>query len=120
MVKLKTNRRVSPDKWVYLIRLLAVLSWLGFIVALIISYYAAPEDSYGLLLNKNIPIREYWLHPLTNYLYFVLWLSAALSFICFLLTKLRSRRHDDSKQFNLILLLITIAAWIIYIVTYSN
>lgn len=120
MVKLTTNRRKSPDKWVYLLRLLSVLSWLGFIVALILSYYAAPDDSYGLLLNKNIPIREHWLQPLTNYLYLVLWLSAVLSFICFSLTKFRSRRHDDSKQFNLILLIITIIAWITYIITYSN
>lgn len=120
MVKLTTNRRISPDKWVVLSRLLAVLSWFGFIAALILSYYAAPDDSYGLLLSKNIPTRDHWLQPLTNYLYLILWLSAVLSFISLSLTKFRSRRHDDSKQFNLILLIITITAWIIYIITHSN
>ena len=120
MVEVTENRRKSADKLVYTARTLAVLSWVFFIVALVVSYYAAPEESYGLLMNKDIEIREHWVKPLTNYLYLVLWLSAFLSAVSFILTRFRSRRKEDSRQFNLVLLIVTIIAWISYILTHSN
>lgn len=109
------ERRRAPDFLVYFTRALVLVSWATFIVALIISFYAAPEESYGLLAHHNIAVRETWLMPLTNYLYAILWFSAAASFFCLVLTQFRSRRKDDSKQFNLVLLLITVFSWVIYI-----
>lgn len=109
------ERRKSPDILVNLARILVVLSWLTFIVALIVSFYAAPEEEYGLLRFHEIEVRQTWLMPLTNYLYGILWFSAASSFFCLILTAFRSRRKHDSKQFNIILLLVTIFSWVIYI-----
>lgn len=120
MTEVIENRRKSADKLVYIARTLAILSWVFFIIALVVSFYAAPEQNFGYLQNKQIEVREYWVKPLTNYLYLVLWGSAFLSAFSFILTRFRSRRKDDSKQFNLVLLVITIIAWIIYILTHST
>lgn len=116
MSEQKINRRKAPDKWIYVSRILTIISWFFFIVALVVSYYAAPDERYGLLIYKNIPTRDHWLMPLTNYLYLVLWFSALSSYFCLFLTKYRARRKDDSKQFNLLILLLVIIAWIIYII----
>ena len=120
MSKVMINRRQAPDKWIYISRFLAVTSWFFFIIALIVSFYAAPEEDYGLLRYKNIEIRDYWLKPLTGYLYISLWLSALISLICLVITNFRSRRAQDSKMFNLILLIITTTAWITYVYTQMN
>ena len=109
------ERRKSADKWVYIARGLAISSWLCFIVAIVVSYYAAPENNYGLLRFKNIDIRDTWAFPFTHYLYGILWLSAGLSVLCLLLNNIRARRKQDSHHFNLVLLLLTIAAWFVYI-----
>lgn len=114
------ERRQSPDLLVYIARVLVLVSWATFIVALVISFYAAPEESYGLLAHHNIEVRDTWLMPLTNYLYAILWFSAAASFFCLVLTQFRARRKDDSKQFNLVLLLITVFSWVIYIFISTN
>lgn len=118
--KVMMNRRKSPDKWIYILRFLAVVGWAFFIVSLVVSYYAAPEEDYGLLRYHNIEIRDNWLTPLTGYLYATLWSSALISLICLVITNYRSRRVEDSKMFNLILLIITTTAWITYIYTQIN
>ncbi|MGJ8692364.1 MAG: hypothetical protein ACSHW0_07770 [Thalassotalea sp.] len=120
MVQVTKNRRKAPDKWVYLSRVLAVLSWILFIIALVVSFYAAPEEKYGLMLYKDITTRDTWLKPLTNYLYLILWFSAFASFSCLLVTKYRSRRNTDSKQFNMVMMLITITAWVVYLLTHAS
>jgi hypothetical protein len=109
------ERRKSPDKWIYLSRILTITSWLFFIVALVISFYAAPEQQYGYLIHRGIETRNTWLMPLTNYLYVILWVSAFTSFACLFIDKYRTRRVGDSKSFNLILLLIVLVAWVLYI-----
>lgn len=111
----KIDRRKSPDKWIYLSRTLALTSWSLFIFALIVSFYAAPDENYGLLRYHGIENRETWLMPLTNYLYIVLWFSAMSSYFCLLLDKYRARRKEDSKHFNLVMLLIIVIAWVTYI-----
>lgn len=114
----KSNeRRQAPDKWIYTLRIIAVFSWLLFIIAMVVSYYAAPEESYGYLRYKDIEVRESWLKPLTNYLYIILWVSALFSLISLFISSFRSRREQDSKMFNLVLLMITTIAWITYIYT---
>lgn len=118
--KIIKERRRSPDKWVYISRLFAVISWLLFIIALIVSFYAAPEENYGYLRYGDIAIRDYWIKPLANYLYITLWLSAFFSFVCLIITNYRSRRHLDSKKFNLVLLIITSAAWLTYLYVQIN
>ncbi len=115
MVWLGKNRRQSSDFWVYMARILAVGSWVLFILALVISKYAAPETSFGYLRYQNIAVRNVWLQPLTGYLYIILWVCAFSSFLCLLVAKYRSRRGSDNKFFNIILLLIITVAWVTYI-----
>ena len=109
------NRRRAPDKWIYITRVLAVAAWLCFIFALIVSFYAAPEKNYGLIRYHKLPIRDYWVTPLTDYLYYILWLSAASSIFCFVIDRFRNRRKSDNHHFNLALLLLVSGAWITYI-----
>jgi len=114
------NRRNSIDIGVVLIRILALSGWALFIFAIGMSYYAAPDQDYGLLRFKGIEIRQFWLTPLTGYLYIVLWVSALCSYFCLVLDHYRSRRKRDSKHFNLILLLTVTVAWVMYILVKLN
>ena len=114
------NRRSSTDIGVVLTRILALSGWVIFIFAIGMSYYAAPEQDYGLLRYKGIEIRQFWLTPLTGYLYIVLWVSALCSYFCLVLDHYRSRRQRDSKHFNLVLLLTVTIAWVMYILVKLN
>ncbi len=116
MNSLTEERRKSNDIWVKVIKVITVGAWLSFTVALVISYYAAPETNYGVLRYHGIEIRKFWLTPLTGYLYLLLWLSAVLSYISLLINKFRSRRQSDNKRFNLSLLFAISVAWTSYIV----
>ncbi|ARD46094.1 hypothetical protein [Colwellia sp. PAMC 21821] len=115
MKNTRKERRNTADLWTYLLRVLAIVGWGLFVVALIVSYYAAPEADYGILRYHNIEIRKFWLTPLTGYLYIVLWLSALSSYFCLILDKYRSRRKSDSKHFNILLLLVITIAWVSFI-----
>jgi hypothetical protein len=110
------ERRKSEDLWIILIRFFTIFAWISFTIALVVSYYAAPETNYGVLRYHNISIRKFWLTPLTGYLYILLWLSALFSYITLIVHKYRSRRKSDNKQFNVILLFSTSTAWVVYIV----
>ncbi|MCJ8321892.1 MAG: hypothetical protein MJK12_19815 [Colwellia sp.] len=115
MDNLPEERRQTKDLWLYLMRGLAIIGWLLFIVAFGVAYYAAPEDQYGMYRYHGIEVRKFWLVPLTGYLYIVLWSSALSSYLCLFLDKYRSRRKSDNKHFNLILLMLISIAWISYI-----
>lgn len=115
MNKLKKERRNRVDIWTYVVRTLAITGWSLFACALIVSYYAAPEVDYGYLRYRNIEIRKFWLTPLTGYLYVILWLSALCSYFCLIFDRYRSRRKNDGKHFNILLLLIITIAWVSYI-----
>lgn len=112
----ENDRRKKVDIWVKIIRILALLGWLIFIVALFVSYYAAPDNDYGVLRYHQITIRKFWLTPLTGYLYILLWCSGLLSYLCIIIDKYRSRRESDNKHFNFSLLFIVSIAWVVYIV----
>jgi len=107
-----TERRVSDDFWYYFAKGLAVLCWILFILALGISFYAAPEKSYGVLRYRNIEIRQFWLTPLTSYLYLIIWASAAASYASMLIEKYRGRRHNDHAHYNLYFILIINIIWL--------
>lgn len=111
----ENERRKKADVWVKIIRILALLGWLLFTIALFVSYYAAPENDYGVLRYHQITIRKFWLTPLTGYLYILLWCSALLSYLCIIIDKYRSRRASDNKHFNFSLLFIVSIAWVVYI-----
>lgn len=106
------ERRESHDFWFYSARILALLSWILFIFALVMSFYAAPEKSYGVVRYYDLDIRVFWLTPLTGYLYLVIWFSASGSYAAMLVDKYRSRRHYDNTHYNLYFLLIINLIWL--------
>lgn len=110
------ERREQQDIWVTVFNFLSITSWLLFVFALIMSFYAAPETEYGLLRYHGISVRQFWKVPLTGYLYIVLWVSALLSYLSIIINHYRSRRATDNKQYNLMLLLIISIAWVVYII----
>lgn len=109
------ERRKATDVWSYTKSILVLSSWLLFIIALVMSYYAAPDKDYGVLRYYDIEIRQFWLTPLTGYLYIMLWLSGLGSYLAMMVDKYRSRRRSDNAQYNLWFLLIINMAWLVYI-----
>mgnify|MGYP003388251348 CR=1 FL=1 len=110
------ERRKSADKWIYLLRSLAVISWGLFFIALCISYNTAPENTSSFqYYMANQP--NHWLLSLNNYLYEILWSSAFTSYLCIVLAKHRSRRKKDSKHLNLTVLLVAAFTWATYMLT---
>ncbi len=109
------ERRKSKDLWIIVKIVVSFGSWLAFLVALVMSYYIAPETDYGVLRYYNIEIRQFWLTPLTGYLYILLWLSALGSYVALLIVKYRSRRTTDYTHFNLYILLGVNLIWLTYI-----
>ena len=113
------ERRKSHDFWFYLARTLAITSWLMFIFALAMSFYAAPEKSYGVVRYHDIEIRQFWLTPLTGYLYLVIWFSAAGSYASMLVERYRGRRQNDNTHYNLYFLLIVNLIWLSVILNHT-
>jgi len=117
VTKLKpiVNRRGKIDFWFYLATALSIFSWLSFLFALVMSFYAAPEQSYGVIRYYNIEIRQFWLTPLTGYLYITIWLSAVGSYASLLIDKYRSRRKSDNPFYHLQFLLAINLIWLLII-----
>ena len=113
------ERRESLDFWFYLTQVLALLSWILLIFALVVSFYAAPEKNYGVLRYHDIEIRQFWLTPLTGYLYLIIWSSAAASYASMLVEKYRSRRHNDNTHYHLYFVLIINIIWLSVILHYT-
>jgi uncharacterized membrane protein len=111
----KIDRRRVIDGWSYTKIALVIISWLLFIIALIMSYYAAPDKDYGVLRYYDIEIRQFWLTPLTGYLYILLWVSALGSYLAMMVDKYRSRRQQDQPQLNVMFLLTINLSWLVYI-----
>ncbi|WP_232771312.1 hypothetical protein [Colwellia sp. 75C3] len=111
----RVERRKTSDVWRYIQTSLAVTSWLLFLIALVMSYYAAPDKDYGVLRYYDVEIRQFWLTPLTGYLYILLWLSALGSYLALITDKYRSRRRNDNPHFNLMFLLGVNLFWLVYI-----
>lgn len=113
------ERRKFHDFWFYLARILTIVSWIMFIFALAMSFYAAPEKSYGVVRYHDIEIRLFWLTPLTGYLYLVIWFSAAGSYASMLVERYRSRRQNDNTHYNLYFLLIINLIWLSVILNHT-
>lgn len=111
----KAERRQATDFWSYAKTTLIIVSWLLFLVSLVMAYYAAPDKDYGVLRYYDIEVRQFWLTPLTGYLYILLWLSALGSYLALMVDKYRSRRQNDNPQYNLIFLLGVNLIWLVYI-----
>jgi len=112
----ENNRKGGSDFWLIFSRVLAVVGWLLFIVALVISFYAAPEIEYGFIKFHGVEVRKVWQPQLTLYLYAVLWFNALASIVSIVINHYRTRRVNDiNTNFNLVLLFLISIAWSVYI-----
>ncbi|MEI6894337.1 MAG: hypothetical protein V5789_06830 [Colwellia sp.] len=111
----RVNRRKTRDCWVYAKSSLIFTSWLCFFIALVMSYYAAPDTDYGVLRYYGIDVRQFWLTPVTGYLYILLWLSALASYLALMIDKYRSRRQSDNPYYSVLFLLTVNLIWLVYI-----
>ncbi|MCH8538014.1 MAG: hypothetical protein LAT66_09620 [Alkalimonas sp.] len=111
----KNDRRQGPDFIRRLFSWLAILAWLVFIVAIVLVHYARPELDTGLVRYWELDIRQDWHPTLTTWLHYVLWVTAALSGISLVLNRLRARRKGDRLHYNLLLLLLTSIALVLYL-----
>lgn len=114
------DRRKSTDFWYYTKTVLTLSSWLLFLIALVMSYYAAPDKDYGVLRYYDIEIRQFWLTPLTGYLYLLLWFSAMGSYIALMTEKYRCRRISDNPNYSLLFLLIVNISWLVYLIVQAQ
>ncbi|WP_211355788.1 hypothetical protein [Colwellia echini] len=113
--KKSAERRKTADIWVHAKIGLMIISWVLFLIALVMAYYAAPDTEYGVLRYYDIEVRQFWLTPLTGYLYIMLWLSALGSYCALLVDKYRSRRESDNPHFNLLFLITVNMIWLVFI-----
>lgn len=109
------DRRKGKDFWVIISRILAMGGWLLFIIAMIVSFYAAPEVEYGIVRFHGLEVRKTWQPQLTFYLYIILWFTAILSLVAIIINRFRARRATDGNSFNFSLLLLISIAWSVYI-----
>jgi len=115
----KKERRIKPDNLKIIVRWLMVLAWASFVFAIVLSHYAAPEQSYAFLRYKVIDTRDYWLTPLTDYLLYIIYFGAILSIISLAIDRFRTRRSTDNKHFNLVMLLVLSVTWASYIIFHA-
>jgi len=109
------ERRKDKDIWVVIFQRLSLIGWVAFIFALILSFFAAPEKTYGITRYHNITVKDYWSSPLTDYLYILLWFTALFSLASIIASHFRTRRSTDNKYYNLLLLMVICIAWVVYI-----
>lgn len=99
------ERRQQPEPWwPALLRWLSVVGWLLMAAVLILVHDARPEMNSGLVRYWGIEIRTHWRADLTAIIEILLWCNAALSLLAIAINRLRLRRKDDNRYYNLWLL----------------
>nr|WP_210559571.1 hypothetical protein [Psychrosphaera aestuarii] len=106
------ERRKGPDLFSQIINALNVLSWLVFVIALALFHYARPELNNIILEFHKIPIREYWLGTLKDYLYLSLYISVTFSAVSLIGNQIRNKRKTDYQKYNLMFLMVVLLAFI--------
>ncbi len=94
------ERRKHIDAVVLITRIMSVLSWVLFLVSLILFHYARPELEYGIIRYFDIPVRDYWLMKPKNLVSLMLIVSTCLSCSVLFLKRNRTKRASDSHGFN--------------------
>ncbi len=100
------DRRQHSDEplWTSLLRWLSVIGWLLMEAVLILVHDARPEMNSGLVRYWGIEIRTHWRADLTAIIEVLLWCNAGLSLLAIVINRLRLRRKDDNRYYNLWLL----------------
>ncbi len=109
------ERREGPDLLCRAFKYLAIVAWLLFLAALIVSHYARPEMDSGLVRYLGLDVRDYWRPRLTFWLVYLLWGCVLVSVVSFLLNRARLKRRSDHLHFNIILLLLSSSGMLFYI-----
>ena len=73
-----------------------------------------------MLRYYGIEIRQFWLTPLTGYLYILLWVSALGSYLALMTDKYRRRRRSDNPNYSLVFLLTINLTWLVYILVKAH
>ena len=100
---MNTERRHRiADPLSSLIRIVNLLCWALFFIALVLFHYARPEIDYGLLRYLHVDVREDWLTGAKPLLYVILMVCTMMSLAAFSLLRHRSRRAQDGRGYNLL------------------
>ncbi|HAW91711.1 MULTISPECIES: hypothetical protein [unclassified Arsukibacterium] len=109
------ERREGPDLLRRAFKYVAIIAWLLFFAALVVSHYARPEMDSGLVRYLGLDIRDYWRPRLTFWLVYLLWGSVVVSMVSLVLNRMRLKRRSDHLHFNIILLLLSASGMLFYI-----
>ncbi|MGU5594663.1 hypothetical protein [Aeromonas sanarellii] len=112
-VRVKERRR-GPDGRVRLLRGLVILCWGGFIALLSLYHFARPQTAYGFLVYGGVRVRQSWDPALTPWLERGLWACCLLTLVVLVLERGRSRRQEDALHANLFILLLILAASLLF------
>ena len=108
------DRRHGPDWLTRVLQGLVMLCWGGFIVLLSLYHYARPEIAYGFLVYGGVRVRQSWDPALTPWLERGLWACCLLTLVVLVLERGRSRRQEDALHANLFILLLILAASLLF------
>lgn len=111
----KYERRHGPDWLCRAFSYLALIAWILFLGSLLVTHFAKPEMDTGLVRYWNIEIRADWHPQLTYYLQYMLWGALIISGISLLMNRMRLKRRSDHLHFNILLLLLSSAALLLYV-----
>ncbi|KKO50450.1 hypothetical protein VT06_00190 [Arsukibacterium sp. MJ3] len=109
------ERRAGPDLLCRAFKYLAIIAWLLFFVALVLSHYARPDMDSGLVRYLGIDIRDYWRPQLTFWLVYLLWGCVIITAASIVLNWVRLKRYSDHLHFNIIVLLLSASGMLFYI-----
>lgn len=105
------DRRRGNDWRIRFLRVSALASWLLYVVCLVLFHFARPEFNSGVARYYGLQVRRYWDPLYSDLLLYLIWLCSALSVASLLAGYHRSRRYEDNRRYNLILLtVITVAS----------
>lgn len=104
------ERRKGTDWRIRLLRFSALASWLLYIVCLVLFHYARPEFNSGIARYHGLRVRNYWDPTYSDLLLYLIWVCSALSLLSLVAGYQRSRRSEDSRRYNLILLAVVTVA----------
>ena len=104
----KLNRRKTSrqnDSLYRMIIAISVISWLVFVIALMVFHYARPEVVYGMQDFNPLQAQGGWSETLSVYLIILLCVCMLLNVVVLILKRQRSRRSRDTYGVNGFILL---------------
>lgn len=104
----KMNRRktsLQNDSFYRMIIGISVVSWLVFVIALMVFHYARPAVVYGMQDFRPLQAQQGWSETLSLYLIILLFVCMLLNILVLFLKRQRTRRARDTYGVNGFILL---------------